>query len=66
MACPARMHTLDHMSLPELDLEAWIPDDPDPDVYREYRLISKCTTCGEVLYLNVDIFDDRLWSADTD
>ena len=48
--------------LPTLDHDAWHYD-PDDQVY---RLISKCATCGEELILDVDIFDDRLWYADTD
>jgi hypothetical protein len=61
MACPARMHNRVE-ELPEFDHEAWHYD-PDDQVY---RLMSKCATCGEVLYLDVNIFDNRLWDADTD
>lgn len=48
--------------LPELDHDAWHYDAED----QIYRLISKCKTCGETLYLDVDIFDDRLWYAERD
>lgn len=61
MTCPAHMHNRVE-GLPELDHDAWHYDAED----QIYRLISKCKTCGETLYLDVDIFDDRLWYAERD